>query len=89
MTEENTQTNLELKGVLNQPYKYGFQTEIEMEQFPIGINEDILTLLSTKKKEPSFLFDFRLKAYKKWKTMTFPEWANLAVNPISYNDITY
>lgn len=89
MTEENTQTNLELKGVLNQPYKYGFQTEIEMEQFPIGINEDILTLLSAKKKEPLFLFHFRLKAYQKWKTMTFPEWANLAVNPISYNDITY
>ena len=58
--------NLEIKNVLNQPYKYGFKTEIETEKFPTGINQDIIKLISSKKNEPSFLLNFRLKAYQKW-----------------------
>ena len=89
MNEKKNQTNFEITQVINQPYKYGFQTKIETEQFPIGINEDIIHLISSKKDEPSFLLNFRLKAYKKWKQMEFPAWANLSINEMDYNEITY
>ena len=89
MTDSENKTNLELKKVINEPYKYGFQTDIEKEEFPIGINEAIIKLLSQKKEEPSFMLDFRLKAYKKWKTMNFPTWANLNISSINYDNITY
>jgi Fe-S cluster assembly protein SufB len=89
MNDLKNQTNLELKQVLNQPYKYGFQTKIETEKFPPGINDEIVELLSIKRNEPEFLLNFRLKAYKKWKKMKFPTWANLEVKTINYDDITY
>lgn len=89
MNDLKNQTNLELKKVISEPYKYGFQTEIEKEEFPAGINEEIIQLLSTKKNEPPFLRDFRLKAYKKWKQMSFPYWSNLQVAPINYDQMTY
>jgi Fe-S cluster assembly protein SufB len=89
MSDKKTQTNLEITQVLNQPYKYGFKTIIESETFPIGINENIVKLISQKKEEPTFLLDFRLKAYKKWTNMEFPNWANLKINPIEYDSMTY
>jgi len=89
MNEAKNQTSFEIKQVISQPYKYGFQTKIETEKFPSGINENIIDLISTKKEEPKFLRDFRLKAYKKWTQMKFPEWANLSINPINYDTITY
>ena len=89
MNDTKQQQNLEIRQVINQPYKYGFQTEIESETFGVGINEEIVKKISNKKNEPEFLLDFRLKAYKKWKTLKFPNWANLEVNPIDYNSITY
>ena len=89
MNETKNKSNLELKQVFTEPYKYGFQTEVEKEEFPVGINEDIIRLISQKKNEPSFLLSFRLKAYKKWKQMNMPTWANLNINPINYNEITY
>ena len=89
MNETKQQQNLEIRQVINQPYKYGFQTEIESENFPPGINEEIVRKISTKKNEPEFLLNFRLKAYKKWKTLKFPTWANLEINSIDYDSITY
>jgi Fe-S cluster assembly protein SufB len=89
MIDKKAQTNFELNQVINQPYKYGFQTNVETEKFPIGINEEIIRLISEKKNEPIFLLEFRLKAYKKWKTLNFPNWANLLINKISYEDITF
>jgi Fe-S cluster assembly protein SufB len=83
------QTARELTQVINQPYKYGFQTEIETEEFPVGINEEIIRLLSSKKEEPPFLLDFRLKAYKKWEKMQSPSWANLTIDPIDYHGMLY
>ena len=50
MDEKKEKTNFEINQVINQPYKYGFQTEIEMEKFPPGLNEDIIKLISSKKK---------------------------------------
>ena len=81
--------NFEINKVINQPYKYGFKTNIETETFPIGINEEIIKLISIKKNEPEFLLNFRLKAYKKWISMNLPEWANLEINKINFNDIIY
>ena len=89
MNDKKEQTNFEINQVINQPYKYGFQTDIEMEKFPSGLSEEIIKLISEKKEEPEYLLDFRLKAYKKWKKMNFPEWAHLDIKPINYNDITY
>jgi Fe-S cluster assembly protein SufB len=89
MENKKNQQNFEIKQVLNQPYKYGFQTNIENEQFPSGINQNIVELISEKKNEPAFLKEFRIKSYKKWEKMKFPEWANLKINTIPYDTITY
>ena len=78
-----------ISSVFDQNYKYGFQTEIEKETFPKGISEQILALLSEEKKEPDFLKTFRLKAFQKWKKLSFPSWANLEIPPVDFQDITY
>ena len=89
MSDKKNQTNFEINQVINQPYKYGFTTKVETEKFPPGINKNIIELISKTKEEPSFLASFRLKAYEKWQSMEFPNWANLDVKPIDYNSITY
>jgi Fe-S cluster assembly protein SufB len=89
MEEKKSQQNLEIKQVLNQPYKYGFQTIIEKEEFPSGINESIIDLISLKKNESNFLKKFRKDAYLKWSKIPFPNWSNLEIDPISFNDIRY
>jgi len=72
-----------------QEYKYGFQTDVRPEAFPKGLSEDIIRLISEKRDEPEWLLDFRLAAYKKWKTMKHPDWHSLNMDPIDYNDIYY
>jgi len=89
MNENKTQTNFEIKQVLNEPYKYGFKTKIESEIFPVGLNEKIVKLISQKKEEPNFMLNFRLNAYKKWLKMNMPEWANLSIKPVNFETITY
>lgn len=70
-------------------YKYGFATSVETESIPKGLSEDTVRLISSKKEEPSFLLDFRLKAFKKWQEMQEPTWANVSFSPIDYQDICY
>lgn len=70
-------------------YKYGFVTDIESDFAPKGLNEDIVRFISAKKKEPAWLLDWRLKAYRAWLKMEAPSWAKLNVPPIDYNDIYY
>jgi Fe-S cluster assembly protein SufB len=89
MENNKNQQNFEIKQVINQPYKYGFNTKIESEEFPSGINESIIKLISKKKKESVFLEQFRLNSYKKWLSMEFPNWSNLEIAPIDFNQITY
>ena len=89
MDTEKKDDELELKKVINQPYKYGFNTSIEMESFPSGINESIIQLISKRKKESPFLTNFRVEAYKKWIQMPFPSWSNLKIHSIDFNKITY
>ena len=70
-------------------YKYGFVTDVKQEIIPKGISEEVIHFISNKKNEPEWLLNFRLKAYKKWKTMKEPSWAKLNIEPIDYSNISY
>ena len=70
-------------------YKYGFTSNIDTELIPKGLNEDIIRLISSKKDEPQWLLDWRLKAFRHWETMTEPKWPNVKYPPINYQDIIY
>jgi len=78
-----------LRELTEQKYKYGFVTEIEADQVPPGLNEEIIRLISRKKGEPQFLLDWRLKAYRHWLGMEEPRWANVKFKPIDYQSIVY
>jgi len=81
--------NTNITKLVNQPYKYGFSTTVETDIIEKGLNENVIRLISQKKNEPTFLLKFRLKAYKKWKKMKCPEWAQLKFSEIDYQDIIY
>src|SRR6201991_3603478 len=70
-------------------YKYGFVTNIEADEAPRGLNEDVIRFISARKKEPQWMLDWRLKAYRHWLTMKSPEWANIKYPPIDYQNIIY
>jgi len=70
-------------------YQYGFVSNIDIEEFPKGLSEDIVRLISKRKNEPEWLLEFRLKAFAKWKTMKEPEWAHLTYQKPNYQEITY
>lgn len=73
----------------NSEYKYGFITEVETERFAKGLNEEVIRSLSAKKEEPSFMLEFRLKAYRHWREMKEPHWANVHYPAIDYQNISY
>ena len=70
-------------------YAAGFVTDIESEAIPAGLSEDVVRLISSKKGEPEWLLDFRLKAFRHWQTMTEPEWARVKYPPIDFQSIVY
>ncbi len=70
-------------------YKYGFVTDIETESIPEGLNEDVVRLISSKKKEPDWLLEFRLKAFRHWQSMKKPQWAHLDIPEIDYQNMVY
>jgi Fe-S cluster assembly protein SufB len=72
-----------------QPYKYGFETQIESEIVPPGLNEDVIRLISAKKGEPDWMLEWRLKAYRQWVRMSEPHWSNVKYGPIDYQAISY
>lgn len=74
---------------LSKDYKYGFTTNIEVDELPKGLNEDIIKAISQKKEEPEFMLNFRLSAFDKWKTMEEPHWADFDYNPIDYQNLKY
>lgn len=78
-----------VKTLVNQPYKYGFVTDIETDSIPRGLSEDVVRLISAKKNEPEFMLEFRLKAYRQWLKMTEPTWPHVEYPPINYQDIIY
>ncbi len=78
-----------LNEITEREYQYGFVSDIEADQVPKGLSEDLIRLISQKKKEPAFLLEFRLKAYRHWLKMKEPEWANVHYPAINYQDIVY
>jgi Fe-S cluster assembly protein SufB len=78
-----------LKDVTSGDYKYGFTTDVETEYIKRGLNEEVIQTISSKKEEPSWLLDFRLKAFRYWQTMEMPCWAHLKIPKIDYQDIIY
>ncbi len=74
---------------VNREYEYGFITDIEQETIAPGLNEEVIKLISSKKKEPDWLLSWRLRAYSRWKKMKAPNWSKLQYPPIDYQKISY
>ena len=89
MKTKKEKQDLILNDTLNKKYEYGFVTNIDQETLPPGLNENVIKTISNKKEEPQWLLDWRLKAYKRWKKMKPPEWAELNIPEINYNEISY
>jgi len=70
-------------------YKYGFETKIESDKAPKGLDESTVRFISAKKDEPEWMLEWRLEAFRRWKTMSEPNWARVKVNPIDYQDLYY
>ena len=84
-----TETLDTVQSVTQSGYKWGFETDIEMEFAPKGLNEDIIRLISSRKKEPQWLLEWRLKAFAAWQKMEEPHWARVEHPPIDYQDLHY
>ena len=78
-----------LDEVAQRDYKYGFVTDIEADTIAPGLNEDVVRLISAKKKEPDWLLEWRLKAYRHWLTLEEPKWHNVHYPPIDYQKSVY
>lgn len=78
-----------LDEITTSEYKYGFVTDIENESIAKGLNEEVVRLISSKKNEPEWMLDFRLKAYRQWLTMKMPKWSHLNIPEINYQDVIY
>eukprot|EP01047_Picozoa_sp_COSAG01_P006085 COSAG01_NODE_216_length_21695_cov_83.368772_23_plen_263_part_01 len=75
--------------IADKDYKFGFKTDIDTEIAPKGLSEDIVRLISSRKKEPAFMLEFRLKAYRHWIKMQEPDWALLHYPEIDFQDVHY
>jgi Fe-S cluster assembly protein SufB len=78
-----------IESLVNKEYPYGFVTDVETDTIPRGLSEDVVRLISSKKNEPAFMLEWRLKAYRRWLTMKEPHWSNLHYDPIDYQNIIY
>jgi len=78
-----------LDEITGSDYKYGFYTDIEMDQAPKGLTEDTIRFISAKKNEPAFMLDYRLEAFRHWQTLKEPKWAHVNYPPIDYQNIIY
>ena len=81
--------NTEVDALVRREYQHGFVTDLESDTVPPGLDEDVVRLISRKKREPAFLTEWRLRAYRHWLTMSEPRWANLHHPPIDYDEISY
>ena len=78
-----------LDQVTSGDYKYGFVSDFASDSIPSGLSEDVVRLISSKKNEPEWLLDFRLKAYKHWLTLKMPDWSHLTIPEIDYQKIIF
>src|SRR5690348_5028017 len=89
MSSSATAKTLDTVRAASEAYKYGFVTDIESESAPPGLNEDTVRFISAKKREPEWLIEWRLKAFRDWQKTEEPHWAKLRVAPIDYQGATY
>jgi Fe-S cluster assembly protein SufB len=78
-----------IESIVNRRYEHGFVTDIESEGLPPGLNEGVVRAISALKKEPEFMLEWRLQAYRQWLEMREPEWAHLHYPPVKFNEISY
>jgi len=78
-----------MEAIANEEYRYGFVTDIDAEEAPPGINDDIVRFISAKKEEPEWLLQWRLKSLQAWKKMKEPKWAHVEYEPVDYQSIIY
>jgi Fe-S cluster assembly protein SufB len=78
-----------IETLVNREYQHGFVTDVDTDTVPPGLSEDVIALISEKKGEPGWLLDWRLKAYRRWLTMTEPHWSNVNYKPIDYQAVSY
>ena len=78
-----------IKKSIAEDYKYGFETDVEQDTFPPGLDDGVIRAISEIKKEPEWLLEWRLKAYHHWLNMKEPTWANVKYSPIDYQSISY
>ncbi|MEW5916592.1 MAG: Fe-S cluster assembly protein SufB [Gemmatimonadota bacterium] len=78
-----------IESLVTREYKHGFETDIAADTLPPGLNEDTVRAISAKKYEPAFLLEWRLKAYRRWLTMSEPHWPNVKYEPIDYQGVSY
>jgi len=86
--KEQTEEEL-LNEITSSEYKYGFTTDIESDTIPKGISEEVVRIISAKKNEPDWMLEYRLNAYKTWREMEEPDWANISYEKPNYQDISY
>jgi Fe-S cluster assembly protein SufB len=79
----------QIESLVNKEYEYGFVTDIEADTIPRGLTEDTVRLISAKKQEPAWLLEWRLKAFRRWTTLTEPHWSNVKYPPIDYQNLYY
>ena len=78
-----------IESLVTREYQYGFVTDVETDSLPPGLDEGVIRAISAKKDEPEFLLQWRLKAYRRWLTMTEPHWSNVKYPAIDYQSISY
>ena len=84
-----TSQAVDLEALAGRSYAYGFVTDLETDLAPRGLSEETITTISEKKQEPGWLRDWRLRAYRQWRTMSEPVWQNVQFEPIDYDDVIY
>ena len=80
---------MKIEEITSSDYKYGFTTQIETDTIASGLNEEVIRLISSKKEEPEWLLDFRLKSFRYWQKMKSPTWAHLDIPEIDFQKISY
>ena len=89
MDKQRYNDNTEIREVADGAYKYGFVSDIDTEKIPVGLNEDVVRLISAKKGEPEWMLEFRLRAFRYWQTLTPPTWGHLRMPDIDFQAISY
>ena len=89
MQETRGDGNALVRSVAEKKYEFGFTTDVHTEVIPVGLNENVVRLISAKKGEPDWMLDFRLKSFRHWQSLKQPDWGHLQLPPIDYQSISY